>query len=290
MKTADYVEYMVFPRLLALSEVVWSPRSVRNWDHFVMRLPRQFRLLDRFGVNYRVPHVVGLDEDRITLDDTITVTLTTLTDGAQIRYTLDGSDPDTGSTSYTDPLSLSVGTGEVNVTARAFLANGRASPVRSATFRKATLHQPAALDPNSLQGGLRYLYFEAEVSRVDALVNYGAVAVGVLDDVAIPPEAREQHMGLVFSGYLRIDRDGIYSFQLTSDDGSTLHIGDRLVVNNDGQHGSSTKRGSIALGAGYHPITVGYFQGSGDRELRLDIQELREGGYRALAGRLFHVW
>ncbi len=55
MKTSDYVEYMVFPRLLALSEVVWSPREERNWMAFKSRLPGQLRRLDRLGVNYRPP-------------------------------------------------------------------------------------------------------------------------------------------------------------------------------------------------------------------------------------------
>ena len=53
MKTTDYVEYMLFPRLLALSEVVWSPRAKRDWDSFVARLPSHYGLLDRHGVNYR---------------------------------------------------------------------------------------------------------------------------------------------------------------------------------------------------------------------------------------------
>jgi len=53
MKTTDYVEYMVFPRMLALSEVVWTPAKKRDWDFFVSRLPSNFELLDRYGVNYR---------------------------------------------------------------------------------------------------------------------------------------------------------------------------------------------------------------------------------------------
>jgi hexosaminidase len=49
---SDRVEYMVFPRLLALSEVVWSPASARNWSDFTRRLPHEFRLLDGLGVHY----------------------------------------------------------------------------------------------------------------------------------------------------------------------------------------------------------------------------------------------
>ena len=59
MATTDYVEYMVFPRMLALSEVVWSPPDLRNWEDFVQRLPDHLRHFDTLGVNYRQPEVVG---------------------------------------------------------------------------------------------------------------------------------------------------------------------------------------------------------------------------------------
>jgi hexosaminidase len=55
MKTPEHVEYMVFPRLLALSEVVWSPREARDWDSFVRRLPERLRMLEARGINYRRP-------------------------------------------------------------------------------------------------------------------------------------------------------------------------------------------------------------------------------------------
>ena len=59
MATTDYVEYMVFPRMLALAEVVWSPQELRNWEDFVQRLPAQLQHLDTLGVNYRQPEEVG---------------------------------------------------------------------------------------------------------------------------------------------------------------------------------------------------------------------------------------
>jgi hexosaminidase len=53
MKTESHVEYMVFPRMLALAEVVWSPRELRDWEGFQRRLPAQLEVLGRLGVNYR---------------------------------------------------------------------------------------------------------------------------------------------------------------------------------------------------------------------------------------------
>jgi hexosaminidase len=271
MKTPDYVEYMVFPRLLALSEVVWTPRARRDWDDFTRRLPAHFRLLGSHDVNFRIPHVRGLEEDRITLEDQMTVTLETLTAGSEIRYTLDGTDPTPSSLPYEAPLQLDVDEPGVTVTARAFLPNGRSSTPRAATFRRTALRPPAPIDPAMLSPGVRYLYFESAVASVDSLVKHAPVAAGAAPEIGILDMARDESMGFVFTGYLHIDREGIYTFHLTSDDGSTLHIGSEQVIDHDGFHGPTTKRGMVALAAGYHPITVGFFQGGAGRALRVQI-------------------
>ncbi|GAA4295174.1 beta-N-acetylhexosaminidase [Aestuariibaculum suncheonense] len=45
--TTNYLEYMVLPRMTALSEVVWTPQDLRNWDDFKKRLPH---LIERYKV------------------------------------------------------------------------------------------------------------------------------------------------------------------------------------------------------------------------------------------------
>lgn len=46
------VEYMVFPRMSALSEVLWSPKEKRNWNDFEQRLQTQFKRYDLWKANY----------------------------------------------------------------------------------------------------------------------------------------------------------------------------------------------------------------------------------------------
>lgn len=55
MKTPQKVEYMVFPRLLALSEVVWSAAEARDWNAFKERLPTHLVRLDMRTVTHRTP-------------------------------------------------------------------------------------------------------------------------------------------------------------------------------------------------------------------------------------------
>ena len=52
MKESDYVEYMVLPRMTALSEVVWTYPEERNWTEFKSRLVEFKKLYDQMGLNY----------------------------------------------------------------------------------------------------------------------------------------------------------------------------------------------------------------------------------------------
>jgi len=52
ISTPEQVEYMLMPRLLALSEVLWSPKENKNYDEFLKRLLIHFDLLSKINCNY----------------------------------------------------------------------------------------------------------------------------------------------------------------------------------------------------------------------------------------------
>ncbi|MDD4052766.1 MAG: beta-N-acetylhexosaminidase [candidate division Zixibacteria bacterium] len=53
MADTNHVEYMAFPRLCALAEVLWSSRETRHLPGFIDRLRHHLKRLDNLGVNYR---------------------------------------------------------------------------------------------------------------------------------------------------------------------------------------------------------------------------------------------
>ena len=65
------------------------------------------------------------------------------------------------------------------------------------------------------------------------------------------------------TGYLEVPADGIYTFALLSDDGSTLTLDGELLGDNDGAHSSVEIIVQKALKAGLHPIEVRYFDCNG---------------------------
>ena len=51
--TEDYLEYMLLPRMCALSEVQWCPADGKDYDRFTASMPHTFEILDAMGMNYR---------------------------------------------------------------------------------------------------------------------------------------------------------------------------------------------------------------------------------------------
>ncbi|HLV34117.1 MAG TPA: beta-N-acetylhexosaminidase [Spirillospora sp.] len=55
LPTSELVEYMAYPRTVALAEKVWSAADERDYAGFSRRLRTHLRRLDQIGVNYRNP-------------------------------------------------------------------------------------------------------------------------------------------------------------------------------------------------------------------------------------------
>jgi hypothetical protein len=72
-----------------------------------------------------------------------------------------------------------------------------------------------------------------------------------------------------WTGRLHVPVSGDYRFTLDSDDGSTLEIGDRIVVDNGGHHGRIRRDGAIRLEAGDNPIRVRFSNSQFDADFRL---------------------
>ncbi|MEO9022135.1 MAG: family 20 glycosylhydrolase [Ginsengibacter sp.] len=103
--TVRQVEYMVLPRMLALSEAVWSPKENKNYDDFYHRLQNQFKAFGEKGLNY-CPGNFTVAIKPISQDGKLFVTLSSEIPDATIYYTTDGSDPNTGSIKYESPVSI----------------------------------------------------------------------------------------------------------------------------------------------------------------------------------------
>ena len=108
ISTTEQVEYMAFPRLLALAEVAWSDTAGRSWPDFQRRLQDHYRLLQGRNVNYYRPST-SLDITTTFQPDgkTARVKFESEQYQPQLRYTLDGSPPTAQSARYEGPFTVS---------------------------------------------------------------------------------------------------------------------------------------------------------------------------------------
>jgi hexosaminidase len=272
--TADQVEYMAFPRMLALAEVVWTPAAERSWADFARRLPDQLARLDAMHVNYRIPDPLGLDEDRLVLTDSVVVALRSPLPAARVLWAAEGTKL-TGAGIADGPVTLPVDSAGVRITARLALPDGRLGPPQTGRIRRTTIRPAAAVDAARLAPGLTYAYYERRVRRAAALPEWVPTARDVVPALGFKGTERAEDFGVRLTGFLRVPESDVYEFALLSDDGSLLRIGREIVIDHDGPHAARTATGAAALGAGHHALDVLYFQGEGDRTLELRV---RAGG------------
>lgn len=74
---------------------------------------------------------------------------------------------------------------------------------------------------------------------------------------------------LQFNGFINIEQEGNYVFRLISDDGSSLFINTKQVVDNDGMHSTRARDGEVILKKGKHPIKINFYEGGGGYSLSL---------------------
>ncbi len=84
-----------------------------------------------------------------------------------------------------------------------------------------------------------------------------------------PGSFPQKNFGIIWEGWIRIDKRGDYIFSTRSDDGSFVYINEALVVNNGGFHAPRRHSGRLYMEKGFHKIRIVYFQGDGDYEMKL---------------------
>lgn len=167
IKTRSHVEYMVLPRMAALSEINWTPSGQKDFSDFRNRLQSHFVAYDQLGLNYSKGNY-SVDIKPLSGDGKLTVQLSTEMKDAEIRYTTDGSQPSADSKLYTEPFDV-LSSVKINAVT---VENGRVVPLEPAsqafamhkaigsniTYVNKNSNSYNADGPNSLVDGVRGTY------------------------------------------------------------------------------------------------------------------------------------
>ena len=257
----------------------YNPNKIRSPYSYVVKI-------ENFG-RYASKPEIKTDYSKNTMKPTVTIN----TDMATvIYYTIDGTNPDRSSILYKGPFMA-----EKTMTIKAVTMKGGLSassqeliPSAISTKEIKTYEWKNAIKVSNAKPGIAYRYFEP-TGKIDlSSINTNPASTGIADIISNNKKQRTDKFAFEFIGYIKIDKDGIYTFFTDSDDGSMLYIDDEEIVNNDGDHGNVEKNGKAALKKGYHKIKVLYFDSGGGNSLKVSMQP--EGGKKEMipAALLFH--
>ncbi|HET7898260.1 MAG TPA: family 20 glycosylhydrolase, partial [Flavisolibacter sp.] len=105
--STEQVQYMIMPRMAALSEVAWTQPEQKSWNDFQQRMEQQYQRYGALGINY-AKSAFNVRQSILLESATAKATVTLATDihAPQIYFTLDGSEPTVNAKLYTKPFDV----------------------------------------------------------------------------------------------------------------------------------------------------------------------------------------
>lgn len=252
--TEEQIEYMMFPRLSAISEVLWTNPENKNYVDFVDRMSRHYLRLATAGVNFRLPVPEELPGIQIFDQENIEFPMKCEISTARIHYTTDGTEPNIRSAFYTTPIKLNLKS-DLTLKAASFLSNDIHSKTMTSLLKSRNFTQSKN---STLKSGLTCTKFVGPFRSFTEVGGTEELRI-ITPNFSIPEIASDTMSGWELKGYLIIDREGEYHFELTSACGSGFYIGDELVIDNDGFHYDNTRYGKAYLKTGLLPVRLIYF-------------------------------
>ena len=132
MQTEKQVEYMAFPRVVALSEVVWSSPENKNYSDFINRLEQYQKRLDQLDVNY-ANHMYSVKGELKNTEGNLTYQLNATSSSYPIYYATDESAP---SKLYVNPIPV-----DSSMTIKAVILDSNAIALGAIFQQKINLHK-----------------------------------------------------------------------------------------------------------------------------------------------------
>ena len=256
-------DYMTMPRMTAMAEVAWTDKPT-DYVSYLERLKSHYHRWDLMRIHYRLPDLSGFANNNVFIDSTELTVIKPLPN-LSLHYTTDDSSPTQLSPLL--PEHLKINRSET-IHLVAFTPKGNRGDTYTVNYKKET-YSPSISINGTISNGLQCFYYIGRFDSTGNMIHLSSEHTYLVPSIQVPNDIKASAFGLQFRGYIKVPETGIYSFYLTSDDGSVLHIDGKTVVNNDGLHSAIERSGEIALQKGEHLFALDFIEGGGGYALRL---------------------
>lgn len=255
MYSMDIVDNHVYPQVIALAEIAWSAKENKNFEDFNRRLNNAYVRLDAYDINYHIPQPEQPNGscNFVAFTDKAVLEFTT-SRPIKMVYTLDGTDPQPNSTTYTTPIEITENT---TLKIRSVLPSDKMSKVREIKVEKQELRP--AVQVEDLKPGLKLALIQGMYLDVDQMMKSDSAwtesTIPSLNELTRINPSDEQMRGVrqyaaIATGYVEIPEDGVYYI---SSDNEEVWIDGELLISNRGEVKRFSRHDtSIALEKGLH--------------------------------------
>jgi predicted alpha-1,2-mannosidase len=231
--------------ILSGSELIFEMGAVTNKEWGAKKEDRPAS--EKYDDAAQLPYAITSDENFL---ETAKVGLTCDDKSVQIHYTTDGSRPTGESELYIKPVIVD-----------------KTTEIRFASFKEGILPSvPVSVKVKKLEfenwknyegkgkflKGLKYNYYEVHILETDELDKFAPVETGILPNFTIDQRKREDYFAYIWSGYLDIPGDGIYTF--------SIKVNDKCALYFDGKEFMRGGIKTVALRKGKYEVMEKYFQ------------------------------
>ena len=278
----EHAEYMIYPRILALAEVLWASHY-RDYNNFIERLAELQKRLDFGHINYHIPLPEGPQAQYVEFLDTIEVTFTNSL-GYEMHYQI-------GENNEFSILNSSLLIPHSSLLKAYTTFNGRNSDTIEVYCNQLTAPHPAAkhLSHNGLYRQRAYGYYPNTDS-----IDYIKFDITDLVDSLVYDYADTYFEPWieVYQGYIKVDSTDTY---LITTDLEELWVDDIRVINNNGKlKRNQTQRAQMVLEEGFHSIRAVYNNCVNDgfpahwRKPEIRIKSISDKDFRVLKPKDFY--
>jgi predicted alpha/beta superfamily hydrolase len=185
-----------------------------------------------------------------------------------LRYTLDGSEPDRTSPKADSRIILN---GPAQLVLKSYSASGKYDLMAKGDFTPGETLSASPKPKRINSGGLQYACYEGTWNKMPDFKKLKPVQTGIADSLFsfknLPVKA---NFACLFEGYIEIDEDGYYIFATSAKNASRFYLGNKLIIDEDSIHSSEvTQSFIIPLEKGFYPVRLEYFQKDADPALQL---------------------
>jgi len=288
--TMDHLEYMVYPREMAVAETGWSPRDSKNLDTFEYKMNSQYGLFKLWNLNAHLPEIDSLC-NVVTNEDSYKVMLTYPLKGAKIRYALNSKMPDERAEPVAFPVTISKKLSDKDT----LLINAYITwTLNNQHILQTALIKHVNIEPARPEGsvgmGLNYAIY---YTKQDNYNRPDSTATSISHGLMSFPQpltfaADGSNTWVKVTGYIKIEDEGDYELSSGFEGSPGIYVDNIPVISQDKDNYVEPQKALLHLKKGYYAIKGFYLADEFNNYQKLLILKTAKGKVLDPADYLFH--